>query len=419
VKIRTECSDTLNSLEGDELLSTIDGVACLRRDLLHEQWLIQRLTQTTLGRVCPPTPPGQARAEIREGTRKHHLCAIGKQMHIDRTDEIAVAGEAAGAACPISAFGLVFVSTSGTSATCSSFGAGEAQDAGLFCFVGQIVDILSVLPQRDALIVMPACITVAHAMRIANEEASYLVLDAEVNDLSGRFVPQITHPSVCPSADRVLCPLQLLPPTRVLRATGLLSGELAQLLRPLPLEAANAPSCDNHRASRIGTHRGQVDFAQVDCRLFLSWCMLCLWNFYADMQLKATIPDQGTGTGSFRQFYRQDEGFSPFAHRQHHSPALSRDRLGRPVNRGEAFRPPRVFHAHLGMGLAQHAGRVDVREEGAEDRLNRLAMQATGYVAGAHSCADHNTHSRPAPLPSGPFSIVERARKKGGRVDRL
>ena len=68
---------------------------------MRDTWLTCRLTQTTLGRVCPATPPGRARAEIREGTRKLHLLTIGKRMHIDRADEIAVETSTAGAAGPI------------------------------------------------------------------------------------------------------------------------------------------------------------------------------------------------------------------------------------------------------------------------------------------------------------------------------
>src|SRR5207249_2169456 len=41
----------------------------------------------------------------------------------------------------------------------------------------------------------------------------------------------------------------------------------------------------------------------------------------------------------------------------------------------EAFRSPGVLHAQLWMRFAQLAGRVDDREECAEDRLNRLSMQ--------------------------------------------
>ena len=49
---------------------------------------------------------------------------IGKRMHIDRANEITVTREAAGAARPSSALGLMTMPTSGTPATGSSFGAG-------------------------------------------------------------------------------------------------------------------------------------------------------------------------------------------------------------------------------------------------------------------------------------------------------
>ena len=55
--------------------------------------------------------------------------AIGVLMHIDRADEITMSREPAGTARPISVLGLVPMPASGTPATGSSFGAGEAQDA--------------------------------------------------------------------------------------------------------------------------------------------------------------------------------------------------------------------------------------------------------------------------------------------------
>ena len=106
-------------------------------------------------------------------------------MHIDRANKVTVVCESAGAACPSSAFGLVFVPAAGTPARCSSFGASEAQDAGLFRFVGQVVDVLAVLPQGHALVVVPAGVTVAHAVRVADEERADLVLDTEVDEPFG------------------------------------------------------------------------------------------------------------------------------------------------------------------------------------------------------------------------------------------
>jgi hypothetical protein len=100
------------------------------------------------------------------------LRPIRKTMHIDRTDEITVADKATLLAAPHPAFRFVLVSTSRTLATCSSFGASEAQDVGSFCFVSQVVDILAVFPQGHPLIVMTAIIAGTHTVRIADEETS-------------------------------------------------------------------------------------------------------------------------------------------------------------------------------------------------------------------------------------------------------
>ena len=121
-------------------------------------------------------------------------------MHIDRTDKIAVTSETADLACPISAFGLLLMPTSGTLTRGSSFRASKARDMSLFRFVGEIVDILAVFPQSHALIVVSAIVTVAHAMRIADEERSHLLLNTEVDDLASGFVPTITDTSFDASA---------------------------------------------------------------------------------------------------------------------------------------------------------------------------------------------------------------------------
>jgi hypothetical protein len=157
-------------------------------------------------------------------------------MHIDRTDQIAVTGEAAGAADPISVLGLMTMPTSGTPARCSSLGAGKARDAGLFGFVRQIVKVFAVFPRCHALVMVPATRTGAHAMRIADEETPHAPLHAEVNHVPGGFMTCITNALLRSAADRLLGPLQFLPATRVLRAAGLLFGKLAHL--PVALSAA-------------------------------------------------------------------------------------------------------------------------------------------------------------------------------------
>ena len=90
-------------------------------------------------------------------------------MHIDRADQVTVAPKAALAAHPISVLGFMFMPTSGTPATGSSFEVGEARDVSLFGFVADVVDVFAILPVAHALVVMLATILVADPMRIACE----------------------------------------------------------------------------------------------------------------------------------------------------------------------------------------------------------------------------------------------------------
>ena len=141
--------------------------------------------------------------------------------------QIAVTRKAAGAAPPGSTCGLVFVPTSGIPATGSSFRAGEAQDAGLFGFVREIVDILAIFPQGHPLVVVTTRIAIADPVGIANEKRADFLLLTEGNHLAGSFVAQIADTAFCSCFDLVLGSLQFSPSARVLLASGLLLRNLA------------------------------------------------------------------------------------------------------------------------------------------------------------------------------------------------
>jgi len=98
---------------------------------------------------------------------------------------------------------------------------------GSFGFVGEIVDIFTIFPQGHPLVVVSAIIPIAHPMRIADEERTDLVLNAEVDDLSGGLMPQIADTPLSPTALLVLSPLQFLPSARILLATRLLLSNFA------------------------------------------------------------------------------------------------------------------------------------------------------------------------------------------------
>jgi hypothetical protein len=163
-------------------------------------------------------------------------------MHIDRTYQVTMTCEPAGEARPISPSGLVAMPAARTPAAGSSFGAGEARDAGLLGFVHEVGDVLAIFPQRHPLVMIPPARTVAHAVGVADEEASHLLIDAEVDDLPGSLMAKITHTPLRSAADLVLGALQFFPAAGGLLTPGLLLGELAELLAPLPLEGTDTAS---------------------------------------------------------------------------------------------------------------------------------------------------------------------------------
>ena len=175
-------------------------------------------------------------------------------MHIDTTYKITMSCKATGSTDPISASGFLFVTASGTLARCSSFGAREARDAGLFGFVRQVVDIFAIFPQGHPLIVMPALILIAHAMWVADEERTGVVLNAKVDNLPGGFMARITDTTLSPTTLLVLGALQLLPSARILLATGLLPGDFAKLLIALPFEGTDTASGHHECLGGRGSH---------------------------------------------------------------------------------------------------------------------------------------------------------------------
>ncbi len=189
--------------------------------------------------------------------------AKGLLMHIDRTDEIAVAAKPAATADPSSSFGFVLMLASGTPAASASFGAGRAQDASLFAFVHEVIKVFAVFPLRHATIVVTATIAGAHAVRIADEERADVVRDAEVDDFASGLMPQVTDATLGPTAYLVLGPLEFFPASRVFGAAALLFGELPELLAALPLERADAAPGDDERLARAGRHGGQVNLTEV------------------------------------------------------------------------------------------------------------------------------------------------------------
>src|SRR5260370_988604 len=180
-------------------------------------------------------------------------------------------------------------------AGCYSVGASEAQDVSTFGFVGEIVDVFAELPVGHTLVVMPAVVVLAYAVRIADEEASHLLLNTKVYHLSSSFV---THSSYTPdnsSAERVLSTLQFLPTSRILLTAGLLLGNLAQPLIPLSLEATDPTPRDNHRLASLSGYCCKVDLTQINGRTNRTRRLCCLWALNTHVQCKTVFPDQGTG----------------------------------------------------------------------------------------------------------------------------
>ncbi len=274
--------------------------------------------------LLPPALSGPGRRYVR-GTRKLQVDTKSTCVHIDRPDEIAVTAKPTSAAGPVSTPGFVRVPASGTSARGTSFGGGRARDASLFGFVREIFDI-------------------AHA--------------------PFRSATQL-----------VICPLQLLPALRVLRAMALFLSELPELLASLPLECADATSSSYERLACVRGDGGQMNLPQINGRLRRARSRFCLREFDADMQLEAPVPHEHARPGVLRKSERQGKGRVATTHRQHNTPLFPVDGMSRPPDRVETLRAPGVLRAHLGVLFAQGAARFDGTKEGTDDLLHHLGVE--------------------------------------------
>jgi hypothetical protein len=77
--------------------------------------------------------------------------------------------------------------------------------------------------------VVPALVSIADTMRIANKECSHLICYTKVDDLAGRFMTLIADTPKRTLADFVLGTVQFLPTTRILPAQKPSNGTLCSV----------------------------------------------------------------------------------------------------------------------------------------------------------------------------------------------
>lgn len=221
-------------------------------------------------------------------------------MHIDGTDQVTVSRKPARFARPLPVSRLVFMPTHWTLATCSSFRASEALDVGLFGFVGQIIEILSVFPQAHTLIVMASVVGVADPMGIANKEGAHLLINTEVDHFPAGLMALVTNTPLGSSRLLVFGPLQLLPATRAFVTAGLLFADGAQGFAAPSFERANPASGHNEGLTGIGGDAGEMNLSQIDRGVDRAWSVFGLWNLDAHMQFIAMVPHQRHRPALFR-----------------------------------------------------------------------------------------------------------------------
>ncbi len=105
--------------------------------------------------------------------------------------------------------------------------------------MGEIVDILAVLPLGHALVMMASFVLLPHAMRVADEEGANLLLLTKLDHLPGPLVAQVAYTALDPFRHLVLGTLKLFPAAGVLLATCLFLRKLPVSHVALPLETTD------------------------------------------------------------------------------------------------------------------------------------------------------------------------------------
>jgi len=212
-------------------------------------------------------------------------------MHVDGPNQIPMSLKTAVFTGPLPIARLVCMPTGRTPAARSSFGAGEARHMGLFAFVGEIVHVFAIFPQRHTLVMVSPVVVITDSMGIANKECAHLFFDAKVNHFSRGFMTQITNTPFSAATLLVFCVLELFPAPGILFASTLLFGNLTKMSVSLPLQRTNTAPGDNQGFSRVGCYRCEMDFSQVYRCLNIAGCLFNLWNLNTNMEFKTVIPD--------------------------------------------------------------------------------------------------------------------------------
>jgi hypothetical protein len=111
-------------------------------------------------------------------------------MHVDTAHHIPVTDKPTDwvATAPNPPFHFLFPAAFRTLAARSPLRTSEALDAGCSRLIGEISDILAVLPPRQALIMVPSTIPSAYALWITYEQPTHLVLLTKRDNLAGALM---------------------------------------------------------------------------------------------------------------------------------------------------------------------------------------------------------------------------------------
>src|ERR1700730_4001660 len=270
-------------------------------------------------------------------------------MHVDRTDQIKMPRVPAGFAGPLPVFRLMFMPTYGTLATCSSFGASEALDLGLFAFMGEIINVTTVLPQAHTLIVVASSVPISHTVGIANKEGPNFLFNAKIDHFAGSLMALITNTTFDSSRLLVFGTLQLFPATGMLRTPGLILANDTQGFGPLTLQRTNSTPRHDEGFTGVGRHTGKMDFTQVHSGMHLARGLLGQWNLHTHMQFIAIVPDKRHRTTVLWQCNGKHQRVTPTSHRQDHPLSFFAHGLCRPEDGIELLFFVGIAHLHFGM----------------------------------------------------------------------
>ena len=303
-------------------------------------------------------------------------CVERKRVHVGGAHDVTVAFEATPGTPPHAALRFVCRSAPRTPTGRAPLTAGEALDVVNRGLVGEVLNVLAVLPLVHSLVVLVPRVFLLDPIGIANEQNADALGGAERDRARSTLVPEITDAALGSQGYFRAGALNLLPSSRSRLASGPLAGQLAELLVEEALLCPNAAAGHNQGLARGRDNRSLVNLAKVDRSALRPRDAGTLGRFDGHVQLVMdTVPDEPTGRWFLQpRWSGEHEGRTAPTHRQDDPVSMEPHRLAGPHKWVGVLVLVRITDLRISIST-MFFGTFNGSQEGSEDLLHGLGVE--------------------------------------------